>query len=84
MGLSAVADLNQVANFPTRIPGCDSHSSALLDFFLLTLAFLLQWLSLHWKVQVVATNVSSNSKGDAQFRRIDYDYSLAGTVLVII
>ena len=34
MGSSPVADLNQVANFPTRIPGCDSHSSALLDLFI--------------------------------------------------
>ena len=27
-------DLSQMANFPTRIPECDSHSPALLDFFL--------------------------------------------------
>ena len=27
-------DLTQIANFPTRTPDCDSHSSALLDFFL--------------------------------------------------
>ena len=27
-------DLSQMVNFPTRIPDCDSHSPALLDFFL--------------------------------------------------
>ena len=27
-------DLTQMVNFPTRIPDCDSHSPALLDFFL--------------------------------------------------
>ena len=26
-------DLTQIVNFPTRIPGCDSHSPALLDLF---------------------------------------------------
>ena len=26
-------DLTQMVNFPTRIPECDSHSPALLDFF---------------------------------------------------
>ena len=27
-------DLTQTVNFPTQIPDCDSHSPALLDFFL--------------------------------------------------
>ena len=27
-------DLNQMVNFPTRIPDCDSHNPALLDLFL--------------------------------------------------
>ena len=45
---SVANDLTQMINFPTRTPDCDSHSSALLDFFHLTLAFVLQWLSLHW------------------------------------
>ena len=41
-------DLSQMGNFPTRIPDCDSHSPALLGLFLLlTLVFVLQWLSLH-------------------------------------
>ena len=37
-------DLSQMVNFPTRIPDCDSHSPALLNFFLLMPVFLLQWL----------------------------------------
>ena len=31
---SITNDLTQVVNFPTWIPDCDSHSPALLDFFL--------------------------------------------------
>ena len=27
-------DLNQIVNFPTQIPECDSHSPALLDLFI--------------------------------------------------
>ena len=46
-------DLNQMVNFPTRIPDCDSHSPALLDLFLLTLVFVLQWLSLHWEILIM-------------------------------
>ena len=46
-------DLTQMVNFPTRIPDCDSHSPALLDFFLLTLVFVLQWLSLHWEILIM-------------------------------
>ena len=35
-------DLTQIVNFPTRIPGCDSHSPALLDLFIsLNLVLLL-------------------------------------------
>ena len=45
-------DLTQMVNFPTRIPGCDSHSPALLDLFLLTLVFVLQWLSLHREILI--------------------------------
>ena len=31
---SIANDLTKMVNFPTQIPDCDSHSSALLDFFL--------------------------------------------------
>ena len=46
--------LTQMVNFPTRIPDCDSHSPTLLDyFFLQTLVFVLQWLSIHWKILIM-------------------------------
>ena len=40
---SISTDFTQTVNFPTRISDCHSHSPALLDFFLLTLVFVLQW-----------------------------------------
>ena len=40
-------DLTQIVTFPIWIPCCDFHSPAPLDFFVLTLVFVLQWLSLH-------------------------------------
>ena len=43
-------NLTQMVNFLTRIPDYDSHSPALLDFFLLALVFVLQWLSLHREI----------------------------------
>ena len=46
-------DLIHLVNFPTWIPGCDSHSPAVLDLLLLTLIFPLQWLSLHWETRII-------------------------------
>ena len=46
-------DLNQMVKVPTRILDCYSHSSALLDLYLLTLVFVLQWLSLHWEILII-------------------------------
>ena len=46
-------DLTQMVNFPTRIPDFDSHSPALLDFFLLNLVIVPHWLSLHWEILVI-------------------------------
>ena len=49
--------------------------------FLLTLVFVLQWLSLHWENDHVAVPVSvdfpTNSQRDAPFHPITYDYSRA-------
>ena len=43
--------VTQMVNFPTRIPGSGSHSPALwIYLFLLTLVFVLQWLSFHWEI----------------------------------
>ena len=45
--------LTQMVNFPSRIPDCNSHSPALLIcFFLLTLVFVLQWVSLLWEILI--------------------------------
>ena len=38
--------------------------------FLLTLVFVLQWLSLYWEISIV---FPSDSQGDPPFRRIAYD-----------
>ena len=46
-------DLTQIVNFPTWIPDCDSHSPALLDFFLLMLVFVLQRFSLHREILIM-------------------------------
>ena len=51
--VSILSDLTQMVNFPTRILDCDSHSLAFLDLFLLTLVFVLQWLSLHWELLIM-------------------------------
>ena len=42
-----------MVNFSTQIPDCDSHSSALFNFFLLTQVFVLQWLSIHWEIHII-------------------------------
>ena len=61
-------DLTQMVNFPTRIPDCDSHSPALLDFFLSsdssicsTMAFPPLGISDHVVVSV-SIDFSSNSQ----------------------
>ena len=47
-------DLTQIVKFPTQIPDCHSHSLAVLDFFfLLTLVFVLQWLSLYLEILIM-------------------------------
>ena len=76
-------DLIQMVNFPTRIPDCDSHSPALLDLFISsdasicsTMAFPPLENSDHVVVSV-SIDFPTNSKRDAPFYRIVYDYSLA-------
>ena len=72
-----------MANFPTRIPDCDSHSPTLLDLFISsdasicsTMAFPPPRNSNHVVVSV-SIDVPLNSKQDAPFHRIAYDYSRA-------
>ena len=76
-------DLTQMVNFPTWIPDCDSHSPALLDFFLSsdasicsTMAFPPLGNSDH-VVASVSIDFPSNSQRDAPFHRIAYTYSHA-------
>ena len=76
-------DLNQMVNFPTQIPNCDSHSLALLDFFLSsdasicsTMAFPPLENSDHIVVSV-STDLPSNSQWDGLFRHRVYDCSRA-------
>ena len=70
-----------MANFPTWIPDCDFHSPALLDLFLSSdasiysaMAFLPLGNSDH-VVVLVSIDFPINSKQDALFHRIAYDYS---------
>ena len=72
-----------MVNFPTQIPDCDSHSPALLDFFLSsdasicsTMAFPPLGNSDHVVVSV-SIDFPTNSQQDAPFHRIAYDYSCA-------
>ena len=76
-------DLTQMVNFPTWILDCDSHSPALLDFFLSfdtsicsTMAFPPLANSDH-NVVSVSIDFPTNSQQDASFRHIAYDYSCA-------
>ena len=75
--------LTQMVNLPTWIPDCDSHSPALLDLFLSSessicsiLAFPQLGNSDH-VVASVSNDFLSNSKWDALFHHIAYDYSCA-------
>ena len=72
-----------MVNFPTRIPDCDSHSTALLDFFpssdasiCSTMAFPPLGNSDHVVVSV-SIDFPTNSQQDAPFHSIAYDYSRA-------
>ena len=72
-----------MVNFPTQIPDCDSHSPSLFDLFLssdasicVTIVFPLLGNSDHVFVSV-SINFLSNSKRDALFHCIAYDFSCA-------
>ena len=73
-------DLNQMDNFPTRIPDCDSHSPALLDLFLSSDARICSTMAcppLGNSDHVVSVSIDflTNSQQDAPFHRIAYEYS---------
>ena len=80
---SILNDVAQVVNILTQITDCDSHSPTLLDFFLSsdanicsTMAFPPLGNSDHVFVSV-SIDFPINSKRDAPFHRIAYDYSRA-------
>ena len=80
---SVLNDLAQMVNFTTRIPDCDSHSPALLDFFLSfdasscsTMAFFPLGNSDHVFV-LVSIDFLSYSQQDAPFHCIAYHYTCA-------
>ena len=89
--LSISNDITQMVNIPTRIPNCDSHSSALLDLFISsdasicsTMVFPLLGNSAYVVVSV-SMDFPTSSKRDALVHYIAYDYSRADwTVFVII
>ena len=76
-------DLTQMVNFPTWIPDCDSHSPALLDFFLSSDASICSTITFpplgnsDHVVVSVCIDFSLNSQWDVRFHCIAYDYSLA-------
>ena len=67
-------------NFPTRIPDCDSHSPALLDLFISSDASIYSTMTfppLRNSDHVIFMDFPINSKRDAPYHCIDYDYSRA-------
>ena len=74
-------DLTQMVNFPTRIPDCDSHSPAPLNFFLSSDASICSAMAFPPLVNsdhvVVSVSIDfpSNSQWDAPFHHIAYEYS---------
>ena len=76
-------DLTQMVNFPTRIPDCDSHSPALLDFFLSSDASICSTMAFHplgnsdHVVVSVSIDFPSYPQWDALFHCMACDYSCA-------
>ena len=76
-------DLTQMVNFPTRIPGCDSHSPALLDLFLSSDTSICSAMAFpplencDHVVVSVSIDFPSYSQWDSLFHCIAYDYSCA-------
>ena len=72
-----------MVNFPMQIPGCDSHSPALLDLFISSDASVCSAMAFPpfgnsaCVVVSVSSDFQSNSQQDAPFHRIAYDYSHA-------
>ena len=80
---SITNDLTQMVNFPTRIPGCDSHNPSLFDLFLTSDANICSKMAFpplrnsDHVVVSVSIDISTSSQRDAPFHCIAYDYSRA-------
>ena len=79
---SITNDLTQMVNFPTRIPVCDSHSPAFMNFFLSSDASICSTMTFplgNFDHVVVSVSIDfpSYSQWDAPFHCIAYDYSCA-------
>ena len=75
-------DFTQMVNFPTRIPDCNSHRSALFDLVPSSDASICSTMtfpSLGNSAHVVSVSIDfpQNSQQDAMFHCIAYDYSHA-------
>ena len=80
---SITNDLIQMVNFPTQIPDCDFHNPALLDLFLLTLVFVLQWLSLHCEILIMFLSELPLTFHHIH-NRMSHFITLLTTILVVI
>ena len=75
--------LTQMVNFPTWIPGCDSHRPTLWDLFLSSYGSISSTMSFpplgnsDHTVVSVSIDLPSNPKWDTPFQRTAYDYSRA-------
>ena len=76
-------DLTQMYNFPAQIPDCDPHSPALVDLFISSDASICSAMAFpplgnsDHVIVLVSIDFLSNSKQDALFHCIAYDYSPA-------
>ena len=74
-------DLTQMVNFPTQILDCNSHSCTLLDFFLSSDPSIFSTMAFHslrnsdHVVVSISIEFLTNSKQDAPFHCIAYEYS---------
>ena len=75
---SITNDLTQMVNFPTRIPVCDSHSPAFMNFFLSSDASICSTMTFPLgnfdHVVSVSIDFPSYAQGDAPFHCIPYDH----------
>ena len=74
-------DLTQIVNFPSWIPGCDSHSPVLLDLFISSDASICSTMTFpplgnsDHVVVSVSIDFPINTKQDTLFHRLAFHYS---------